>query len=432
MLQLGLWLAFCFFYAWVSRSRPILGLCGTIVLWFAIPAIAGDLITGFAGAPIGFHPSSWLIAAIVVVQLASNPTPMMEALARHVYLWVAVWVFVLGAFLTSQLMGTGGSRLLVDQVVAPTLVFWLVTCFAYQDLSQLRLLRNTLLLVVGAQCLLTLIQSIVGNILFYAEEYETLYWFDPERFDRWMGTTDSPLALSLVICVTAPMIVGLRHNWLRLGLLVLFWIGTLITQSRTGALTMALLTLYILLRAQMSALSRILYAFVMAGATYLLVTSTLVEGLASRLVDDTGSAQARADAFHFFGQIWPDVFFAGRGLTASYTIADQAGLITSLESSYLMYAVDAGVILATLYFGAQFVLALQHLRHQPLAGVGASALIGVVLQHTFSAVAGTNVTGTVIWLALAMLVVGSQIPYEQWILARRAKPVEVPVLAATS
>ena len=36
-----------------------------------------------------------------------------------------------------------------------------------------------------------------------------------------------------------------------------------------------------------------------------------------------------------------------------------------------------------------------------------AVLGGIVLQHTFSGVAGSNLTGTLIWVALAMVVAGS-------------------------
>ena len=224
-----------------------------------------------------------------------------------------------------------------------------------------------------------------------------------------MGTTDSPLAFSLAICIAGAMSIGLRNWTLRFTLLFLFLIGTLITQSRTGTALMCLIILYSILRSHMVLWARALTAVAVLVTGYYIATSTLVEGLASRLSNDTGSMDARIRALRFIADSLNTYLASGFGLTSSYTIARDAGLQTSIESSYLMYVVDVGLILATAYFGAQIGLLFRYGRQRAYLGMTFAAVVGTLLQHTSSGVAGTNLAGTFIWATLAMMVVGKTV-----------------------
>nr|WP_239579287.1 O-antigen ligase family protein [Microlunatus panaciterrae] len=412
-----LWIAACGLLAWFTRHRPVRGVALVLVLWAAVPAIAAHVLTGLSRGPVAFHPATWLVLSIVAVQLIFGLPQLVAALNRHIYVVVAVGTFICGAFATNMAFNSGGTRLLVDQVVAPFLVFWIVVAFGDRDRQALLLLRNTVLAVIAALCALAFVQLLAGRILFYTADYEALDWFHPEKFDRWMGTTDSPLVLSLGICIAAPLTVSLRRDLIRFALLGCYLVGVIITQSRTGGVMLAAILLYIVIRAPMRLWARTLYAMLMAIAGYVALTSTLASGLNARIANDTGSAEARATALRFFTNHWLDYAFTGQGLTSSYQIARNAGLITSLESSYLMYAVDTGIILATVYFGAQLCLILRHAGQKGLRGVTVAALVGFVLQHTFSAVAGANLSGTLIWVVIGMTVIGSSCPA-----ARRPEP----------
>ena len=251
-------------------------------------------------------------------------------------------------------------------------------------------IRNVVLGSAALQCVLALIQLRLGSIIFYQRDYARLPWFDPDRFNRWMGTTDSPLVLSLLLSVAAGLALSVRSARVRLGLLVLYLVGTIIVQARSGTAVVCLIIVYSLLRATMALWARLLTTAVLGMVAYLLLTSELVAGLAGRVGNDTGSLDARIRALRFMVDTAGDYLLVGRGLTASYDVARNAGLQTSLESSYLMYAVDVGFVLATLYFGLQVALILRYGWRGQLRGATVAATAGVGLQHVFSAVAGVQ------------------------------------------
>lgn len=426
MVQLAGWLAVSFALAWIGRSRPIHLVCLALLLWSVVPAVAGHIITGLSPGPMAFHPATWLLLCIVAVQVVTNPSAMSQALARHIYLVLGLSLFVVGAAITSYATGSGGFRLLFDQAVGPMLLFWVVVAFAPGHKDRILLLRNTLLLAVAVQCALALVQRLAGSILLYQSDYERLYWFNPAKFDRWMGTTDSPLVLSLAIGVASALTVSLQRNSVRLGLMVLFLAGSLVIQSRTGIVTIGLVVLFIVVRSRMALWARVLYSLLIVAAGYLLLTSSLVTGLTQRIADDLGSADARIRAVNLFASRWLDFFLVGGGLTSSYDFGRGSGLRTSLESSYLMYAVDTGIVLASIYFGAQLWLIIRHLVRPGLPGLGIAALVGFGLQNMFSGVAASNLTGIVVWAAIAMLVASTTLaadlaPHPGEIKARRPR-----------
>lgn len=407
MTQLVGWLTLSLGLAWLGRARPMRLVCLVVLLWIAVPAVAAHQLTGVADGRLAFHPATWLVLCVFAVQAVANSRALSAALARHSYAAITLLMFVLGAAVTSYWTQSGGLRLLFDQVIAPVLLFWIILVSVQGSIRPLLLLRNTVVLAVAGQCALAFAQSVVGYMIFYQSDYESQYWFNPLTFDRWMGTTDSPLVLSLAICVAAALTLSLRRSWLRFALMVIYLVGALITQSRTGIITLCFVVVFIIVRSRMAVWARTLYAVAIIVAGYLLLASSLVTGLSGRITNDLGSTNARLQAVRFFADQWTDIIFVGRGLTASYQIARSGGLETSLESSYLMYAVDTGLVLATAYFAVQLLLILQHFRKAALPGLGVAALIGFVLQQTFSGVASSNLVGTLIWVAIAMVVAES-------------------------
>ena len=179
---------------------------------------------------------------------------------------------------------------------------------------------------------------------------------------------------SLMLTLAAVTVLVLTNNLL---LLVLAWIGTSLALH-------ALLTFF----------EQRPQALIAAHKKF----------LASRLADDTGSADARQRALAFIFGNWTGYLFAGEGLTASYTVARGAGLETSIESSILMYAVDVGWALALVYFCGQFGLIVRHGFRHRLPGASIAAVAAFALPQVSSALAWSNMSGTLLWTTLAVLV----------------------------
>ena len=191
-----------------------------------------------------------------------------------------------------------------------------------------------------------------------------------------MGTTDSPLVFAALLCVAGGLSLSLRRSVVRVPLLVLFLVGTLIAQARAGTAVLCLILVYAVLRPTMALWARALTTVVLGGVAYLVLTSDWSPGSPGGSATTRGSVAARLRALRFIADTAGSYLGTGRGLTASYDVARNAGLQTSLESSFLMYVVDVGLILATLYFGLQVVLVLRYGRHGYLPGATVAALGG--------------------------------------------------------
>jgi hypothetical protein len=175
---------------------------------------------------------------------------------------------------------------------------------------------------------------------------------------------------------------------------------------------MSLIIVYAIVRSHMALWARALASVAVVVMGYYLAGSAIIEGLSARFANDTGSANARVVAAQFVFEHWSDFLLTGQGLISSYTIARNAGLQTSLENSYLMYVIDTGFLLATLFFGAQLAIVGRYGFQRAVRGVTLAALVGTLLQHTFSAAAFANTTGTLIWSALGLVVVAWTLPPE--------------------
>jgi hypothetical protein len=410
VIQLAAWLLVCLGVAWLLRRRPVAVASVAIAGWTLVPAIAGYRFTGVASGPLGAHPATYLVLSGLLMQVLTNPRAVAAALARHPLVLLVVTVFSLGAAGTSAVMSSGGSRLLLDQIVGPFVLWLLVVIGATDDPPRLIGLRNVIVGAAVVQSLIAVAQLRADSILFYERDYDRLPWFDPETYSRWMGTADSPLVFAMLLCVAGGLSLSLRSSMLRVPLLMLFLVGTLIAQARAGTAALCLILVYSVLRPSMALWVRALTTAVFGATAYVVVSSGLVSGLADRIANDSGSGAARLRALQFVTETAGSYIATGHGLTASYDVARNAGLRTSLESSFLMYVVDVGLILATLYFGLELVLLLRYGRHGYLRGATVAALAAVGLQHIFSAVAGANLSGALIWAALAIVVAGSLEP----------------------
>lgn len=406
-MQLALWIGFCGILAVLTRNHPRIQLSTVLVCWFAVPAVGSPLITGRAGGPVSFHAATWLIAAVAGVQLLHNTRKLTQVVLSHIHVFLSL-ALVAGAAVIATLSGGGSIVILVDQVLMPAIFFLLILAAGIRDPGLVVALRNMLLLLAAGVSIVALTQAVLGRVIFYESGFLTQYWFRPER-GRWMGTIDQPLALSLALCMIAPMVVGLRHAFLQAGLLVLFGGGVVVSQSRVGIVAFGLAVLYVVLRGSTSWRAKIPILAFLGVVSWLFIQSQLSTGLALRFVDDTGSKEARSEALAFFLGRWQDYLLAGGGMSASYKLSEKAGLPSSLESSILMYAVDIGVVFALLYFGLMAVLIVANLRQTVCLGLGIGALVGLLIVQSYSALATRSLAGILIWTFLGMLVVaGSQ------------------------
>jgi hypothetical protein len=411
-MQLVLWIGLCLAAAVLFRARVRALLAAVLCLWILVPAVGSSFITGVTSGPLSFHAAAWLVLSIVAVRMLHDPCSIQNAVARHFFLFLTLAVVVVAGFLASVTSSAGGGMvLLVDQIVVPVLFFLVLLSEAAGGEGLVTMLRIVLLALVALACVVAIAQWLMNGVLFYESGYSTQYWFDRDQ-GRWMATLDQPLALSLFICLTAPLLAGLKRRWLQLLLLALMVVGILITQSRVGLVALAVTVVATLLFAAWRPWAKATMLLVMGGAAAGIMASPLVAGVAARVADDAGSAQARGLAFDYFLSRWSDYAVAGEGIGASYRLAVQAGLETSFENPAVMYSVDFGLLFALLYFGSMLVLVLgATLTTGPRSGYPGLVLAGimaVVIPQTYSSLATRSAAAILVWTVLAMVVVAAE------------------------
>lgn len=404
-MQLAAWIGLCLVVSFALRHRTVVTIVLILGLRVLVPSIASSVVVGHAPSSLAFHPAVWLIGSALVMSALTNGAALARTVARHVFLSLALLLVVSVAALTTKTSVSGhGIVLLVDQVAAPAALFFLIVTTCRTEPRAFRTIRNALLGLAAASAVLAIAQWLTNSVIFYGAYYVNYYWFLYRGFDRWMATLDHPLTLSFFLCLAAPLTVGLTRTWLRVGLLALSITAVVITQSRTGVIVMGLTVVYVIFRSRASSLVKAATYSVLGISTLVLAASPVAAGILSRFQNDTGSSQARAAAYQFFFDHWTQFFFTGDGVTSSYRIAQAAGLGTSLESSFLMYSVDIGIVFAMLYFGSQLLIVVRGPGRSLLPGLTGASVVALVLPHTYSALAAASAVGMLLWTVLGMVV----------------------------
>ncbi|SDO31271.1 hypothetical protein SAMN04515671_0522 [Nakamurella panacisegetis] len=403
-MLLAVWAAFCLGLAAVLHRRPAVLAILALTFWMFVPGVAGHLFTGRSEGSLSYQPATWLVLFACVVQMFRHPSTFFAELARRYVTYLALLFAILAAVVITRLGSQpAGSVLAVDQMLVPVLMFWLVGAGIAARPSELILLRNWIIGLAAVQAVLAILQYFAGSVIFYRSQFLTEYWFNPATWDRWMGTTDHPLVLSLVLCGAVPLIAGLRRSVVQISLLSLLAVATLITQSRTAAVLVPVGLIYVMIRSRAGASAKIVVGLSIALGSYLLVTSPIFAGLQSRLLDDTGSAAARTAAWTFFTDNWTQFLYFGDGITTSYRAARIGGLGTSLESAYLMYAVGVGIVVTTIYFGTQLVLVFRSLFARCVRGAFLAGVMMLIIPETFSSLGVETVSGPLLWMIMALV-----------------------------
>jgi hypothetical protein len=407
MTQLVIWIAACAAIAFLTRDRPMIAVGLTATLWFLVPAIGGTVVTGQATGALSSHPASWLVLTTFAMQCIYSGKKLAQVLARNILLYLVLVVVLAVAYVNTR-YGTygGGSVLLIDQILVPTLMFVLIQVAATRR-SLLRL-RTLFIVLAAAVVIVAIVQWSVKDTVFYTSEFAQQYWYNP-KFDRWMGTLDQPLALSLVVCTVTPLLAAVKHWYLRIPLLALMVVGALVSQSRLGIALVLLGAIYVTITTATTAVQRLGGIAVIGGGVTALAFSPLAAGLLGRLDNDTGSTRARELALDFFATNWSDYLLIGRGISSSYRVGSAAGLGTSLESSILMYSIDIGILFALLYFGCMAYLLVRYRGSTLIRGAWLAGLMVVVIPMTYSALATRSVAGILVWGILALITGASQL-----------------------
>ena len=402
-MQAVAWLLLCLVTALVLHRRPLVLVLLALTLWCVVPGIAAHLVTGTSTGVLAAHPAAFLVLAAFGVRLVLEPRSIVSALAHR-----AEWSILLATVcVMSVLFGVLQQRGLdtlaaaVDQVVAPVALFFLLGSALLERPSGLEVVRWWFLGMAVVQTSLAFVQSLTVSTILYANEYADQYWFT-DYFNRWMGTLDHPLVLSLFLVIAMYLVAGVRQWWLAVALLALFMGGLLITQSRVGVALGAIAIPYVVLSPRLRVGGRLaVLAAALAGAGFA-VSIGAAASIQARVNNDSGSSQARADALQYFLDHIRNYAWFGQGLNASFSVSDDAGLGTSFESAVLMYSIDLGVAVTLMYFGVMALATVRSFGAAAPVGVFGPALAALVIPQTFSALSGSTAAPAIVWSVFAL------------------------------
>lgn len=406
-MHLAVWLVLSVIVSYALRHRPLVLVGVALTIWTMVPAAANPILVGTLAGSYSYKAASWFIFCGVSLQVLGNPRGLLEEIGRRFGSYLCLLLVIAEATLVTRMSpGKGGIVLLVDQVIAPVLMFLLVGVGLAAGGVSITLLRNWIVVLAATEAVFALVQFVAKSSVVYKSYYASLYFYHPATNTRWMGTTDSPLTLSLLLCVAVPFLAGLRRPALQLSLIIFMGAGVLTTESRTGLVAFAIGAIYVVLVSQMRMSVKYLTFLLLVAAGYLAAGSVIAAGVQNRIVNDTGSTLARSAAWEFFFSHWTDYFFSGDGVSSSYVVSKSAGLQSSFESSIIMYSIDIGIMFALLYFGVQAMLVLRSLGTGTPKGAIIVGLVLIIVPQTYSALAAESLAGPLLWVALSVITSG--------------------------
>jgi hypothetical protein len=405
VIQLVMYVALCLVAAFVLRQKPLATLVVGLALWFFVPTVGSYLLTGQRSGPLTFHAATWFILSAFVMQVMQEPRNLRRVVSQTpLFLITLGLVLAVAVFTTRTVQGGGGMVLLIDQMLVPAVFFVLIIIASYSIENLVEKLRSVLLVFGCLVALLAILQYMTKSVLFYEAGFETQFWFNPAT-ERWMGTFDQPLALSLVLCSIVPLAAHLRRLLVLVPFLIVVVAGVMVTQSRLGLVIVLGALAFTVGRSNFRLKVKVAIFSVLAAGVIALLNSPVGSGVLGRVADDTGSSEARGQAYAVFFRNWAQYFLSGSGMTSSYAVSAIAGLKTSFESSILMYAVDLGIVFAVLYFGALCVIVGRNAISHSIPGLTIAATLVVFIPQTYSGLATRSVAGIFVWTVLAMILV---------------------------
>ncbi|WP_238421086.1 O-antigen ligase family protein [Gordonia sp. 'Campus'] len=315
--------------------------------------------------------------------------------------------FIVGSLASEFLNGASYGVALsfwLNFILAPVLIFLMCCDLAERYRSFYRLAAMGYIVAACAQSVLAFLISRDWVTQPFLDRYMTRFWWRiVDESNRQMGTIDHPLDLGLFIATAVPLLALLRRTWLTYVALVVLIGGVALTQSRIALLGAAIGVIFLILTSSATIGRRLFLGAGVAGAYVLFDTLGVFNAIFGRIADDSGSADARRNAWTV---ILPDVsrFFPfGEGIQrVKPFVASQYGLNTSPESAVLGYLVGFGLVLAVCFFGALVWIVISKLVIDRSLNPGmVSALIALVSIQLFSSIStGGTVTAYVVWMSM--------------------------------
>lgn len=402
-MQLAAYLICSLVAAAVFWRRPLFLALLAMTIWLLLPGSAATLVTGQTSGAFVLQPAAVLTLIGFVTQAFLRPRIFNAALAHRPEWSVLLAVVMTISLLIGIIAGLGSDSIAaaINQVVGPVLLFFLLGSSLLERPSELRTLRDWFLLTATIQACLALLQLFLQSPLFYTSQFQEQAFFRQD-LNRWMGTLDHPLILSYFLVVSMFLLASLRRWWLVLLLTTVLGAGVLVTQSRTGVVMAVVAVFYIVATVRLAhPAQRFFILLPIVFGAVIAANTGILDAIQARVLDDSGSTSARADALGYFVDHIREFVWLGQGLNGSFAVSDNAGLGSSFESAALMYSVDIGVFPTLMYFGVMVATVVRSFRASLLPGPTGAAFAALVVPQTFSALSGNTAAPMIAWAAFA-------------------------------
>ena len=315
-MQFALWLGLCVVFSIVAMRFHRGALRVVVFLALATPYVASNLVTGTPSGFLNIHPSSWLALATCSVALVIRPREILKVVTVNP-LANSLLTLILAIVVVTSLVrdGSSGLALVVNQMAVPYVLCLWVQFEIRRDSSFGPSLARFIVLMGTLQSALSLLQWITKVTYLYTPQMSTYAWYRTNV--RQLGTLDHPLTLSLLLVICIPLAVNLNRAAVQIPVVFLLITGVLLTQSRIGLVLAVIGLAFLLLRKRASSGTRIAAVAALAFGAVLFVQSDLAAGVALRLENDNGSANARALAVNFFFENIRNYILSGGGIGSS-------------------------------------------------------------------------------------------------------------------
>ncbi|NDV08154.1 hypothetical protein GXW84_27290 [Rhodococcus sp. IEGM 248] len=403
MIQLVAWILACMGFSLVTYKKPVYFFAAVILLRFAIPSPASELIVGNWQGAWSFHPASWLVVAGALVLLPARTDLVARDFLRAPGLYYACTVFLVVSGLMT-LLGPGAEAMLryCNVAVVPLVFFVMIRIFLYGEKVLVRSLAYLVVIIVTIQAVLALAQWQLDSVLVFEHYHRFQNWWPRSGvLGRSIGTSDSPLDLALILACGIPLTVVVKNDFIAYSISVLACAGIIVSESRQGVIYGALALVFVI-----GYRSRSIISAVMSSTLIFLIFSEFVfnqigGGLAGRFnSDDGGSSRTRELATSFFIDNLQNYLVTGGGYGFSFSLRGSL-LSSSLENGYAIFVFDFGlpvVLLLTLIQVA--ILAVRRVDAGPYR---LAAVLGVIMCFGYSSFATQSVAGLLVWTLIGFV-----------------------------
>lgn len=376
-------------------KRRDVALAVAILIYLLVPSAVGVVRLG---APIpSLHVGTIYVLCLagtwVLLGKSSAEKESLRALPMLLHFIMALVVL---AGLLSGAPSSGGYGLIINQIIAPYLLF--VMCYNTARFDY-RFPQNFALMLVAISTFEATLAVLIWSGALpqpWRGGLSGNYWWGYIG-ERQLGTLDHPLHLGLLLAATLPLIVYVRKPYLQLFCFSAILLGAVTTQSRL-ALVGCLASVLYLMFTRVRANRRI--AFILVGLVGYAVVSRLqvAETIRQRISDDMGSTRAREYAWTVFGESWNEFAFRGLGPINQYF--QENGLGTSGESAFILYSVAFGIITTLVYLGCMLWVVFSGIKRFGVSPGVISAMVAFVIIQFYASIGYESAAGVIVWLTL--------------------------------